>query len=411
MSVGPIACCRGCGAVELTPVLDLGSTPLANALLERDRLDRPETTYPLELVFCPNCTLVQINYTVDPKELFSDYVYFSSFSDGMLAHAETLVDGIVTARKLNSDSLAIEIASNDGYLLQYYLARGVPVLGVEPAANIAAVASKERGVRTLCRFFGPGLAQELADQGIVCDVLHAHNVLAHVADLEGVVKGIAALLEDDGIAVIEVPSVRDMIERTEFDTIYHEHLCYFSLTALDWLFSHNGLHIVDAKRVPIHGGSLRIVAGKARSSARQAVDSLLREEAELGMCCVDYYCRFADQVRTLCANLSGLIADLKSQGKRVAVYGASAKGSTLLNLCRFNGDTFDFVADRSTVKQGRFTPGTHLPIVSPDRLLQDMPDYALLLTWNFMDEILEQQEAYRARGGRFIVPIPELRVV
>ena len=411
MSAGPIACCRGCGAGELTPVLDLGSTPLANALLDRDQLEEPENTYPLKLVFCPNCTLVQITHTVDPKELFSDYVYFSSFSDGMLAHAKTLVDELVLAGGLDGDSLAVEIASNDGYLLQYYLERGVPVLGIEPAANIATVAREQRGVDTLCRFFDLDLAKELQGQGIACDVLHAHNVLAHVADLEGVVKGIATLLKGDGIAVIEVPYVRDMIDRTEFDTIYHEHLCYFSLKALDRLFSRNGLRIVDAKRVPIHGGSLRIVAGRDGSSERRTVDLLLQEEADLGMGCADYYCRFAEQVRTLCGNLVGLIADLKSSGKRLAVYGASAKGSTLLNYCRFNGDTFDFVADRSTVKQGRFTPGTHLPIVSTERLVQDMPDYALLLTWNFMDEILEQQEAYRARGGRFIVPIPELKLV
>ena len=412
MKLGRITCCRSCGSGELTPVLDLGSTPLANALLTRDQIGQPEKTYPLELVFCPHCALVQITHTVDPEELFSDYVYFSSFSDGMLKHAESLVDELVVSRNLTEMSLAVEVASNDGYLLQHYLRRGVPVLGVEPAANIATVARDERGVETLCRFFDLELARELRKEGKACDVLHAHNVLAHVADLNGFVEGIATLLKDDGVAVIEAPYVRDMIDRTEFDTIYHEHLCYFSLTALDRLLSRHGLVVVDAGRVPIHGGSLRIVACReAAADRRKAVDDLLREEADAGMHGADYYCRFAEEVRTLRFNLRGLLGNLKARGKRLAVYGASAKGGTLLNYCGINDGTFDFVADRSTVKQGLFTPGMHLPIVEPERLLRDMPDYALLLTWNFMDEILEQQHAYRARGGQFIVPIPEVRLV
>ena len=411
MNLGPITCCRGCGAAELTPVLDLGPTPLANALLERPQLDQPEPTYPLELVFCPQCTLVQITYTVAPEELFGDYVYFSSFSDGMLAHAETLVDELIAARRLTGTSLAVEVASNDGYLLQHYQRCGIKVLGIEPAANVAAVARKQRGIETLCRFFGLDLAQELRNRGTAADVLHAHNVLAHVADLGGFVSGIATLLKDDGLAVIEVPYVRDLIDRTEFDTIYHEHLCYFSLTALERLFRRHGLGIVDARRVEIHGGSLRIVAGAPGGQVSPAVGALLGEEATRGMDCADYYCRFADDVRVLRDSLRQVLLDLKARGKRLAVYGAAAKGSTLLNTCGLNGGMFEFAADRSTVKQGRFTPGTHLPIVAPERLARDMPDYTLLLTWNFMDEILEQQQTYRARGGKFIVPIPRVRVV
>ena len=411
MNPGPITCCRGCGAGRLTPVLDLGATPLANALLDHEQLGQPQPTYPLELVLCPQCTLVQITCTVPPEELFSDYPYFSSFSNGMLAHAETLVEDLIAARDLTGQDLAVEVASNDGYLLQYYQRRGVRVLGIEPAANVAQVAREERGIDTLCRFFGLELARELRGQGTAADVLHAHNVLAHVADLAGFVQGLATVLADNGVAVVEVPYVRDLIDGTEFDTIYHEHLCYFSLTSLNHLFRRHGLHIVDAGRVAIHGGSLRVLAGTLGEKASPAVDALLREEAELGMDSEGYYHRFADDVAVLRGELRGLLRDLKAQGKRLAVYGASAKGSTLLNTCGLAADLFEFVADRSTVKQGRYTPGTHLPIVAPERLVADMPDYTLLLTWNFMDEILEQQSEYRDRGGKFIVPIPRVRVM
>ena len=401
--------CRSCGGADLKPVLSLGRTPLANSLLTGEDLARPEPTYPLEVVFCPACTLVQITETVPPEELFSDYLYFSSFSDTMLRHAETLTARLVEERGLGAESLVVEIASNDGYLLQYYARAGVPVLGIDPARAVAE-AAEGRGVPTLVAFFGKELAQELVASGRRADVIHGHNVLAHVADLNGVVAGIALLLKEDGVAVIEAPYVRPMIDHVEFDTIYHEHLCYFSLTALDHLFRRHGLAVIDVEQVPIHGGSLRITVAAATEPA-ESVRCLLAEEARLGMDRLEFYTAFGDKVAALRERLLELLGELKAQGKRIAVYGASAKGSTLLNLFGIGRETLEYVVDRSTVKQGRYTPGTRLPIYAPERLLEDRPDYVLLLTWNFADEILEQQEMYRRQGGRFIIPIPEPRVV
>jgi len=405
--------CRSCGEGRLTPVLSLGRTPLANALLTHEDLDRPEPTYPLELVFCPRCALVQITETVAPEELFEEYAYFSSFSETMLRHAQILAERVVRERRLGPASLVGEVASNDGYLLQNYQRHGVPVLGIEPARNIARVA-QERGIPTLCEFFGLALAQRLAAERRRADVVHAHNVLAHVPDLNGFVAGIETLLADDGVAVIEAPYVRDLVDHVEFDTIYHEHLCYFSLTALDRLFARHGLLITGAERVPIHGGSLRLLAQPARSTPASvradAVKALLDEEAVLGVAHADYYRDFAARVERLRRQLVAFLADLKAKGSRIAAYGASAKGATLLNYFGVGRETLDFVVDRSTVKQGRYTPGTHLRIFSPEKLMAEKPDYVLLLTWNFAEEILAQQAAYRRQGGRFILPIPEVKV-
>lgn len=405
--------CRSCGERGLASILSLGRMPLANALLSAEQLGEPEETFPLELAFCGRCALVQITETVPPAKLFREYLYFSSYSDTMVEHARHLAEQMISSRHLDESSLVVELASNDGYLLQFYRRAGIPVLGVEPAENVARVAEQERQIPTLREFFDQGVAERLVAHGQRPDVLHAHNVLAHVADLNGFVEGIAVLLARTGVAVIEVPYVKDLIDRCEFDTIYHEHLCYYSLTALDELFHRHNLEIQRVARVPIHGGTLRLFVTRrgADTESDGSADRLRQEERAWGVGKETFYRDFARRVEALKATLVGLVGGLKQQGAHLAAYGAAAKGATLLNYTGVGKDMLDFVVDRSVHKQGLYLPGVRLPIFAPEKLIEVMPEFVVLLAWNFAEEIMSQQSEYLRRGGRFIIPIPEPKVV
>jgi hypothetical protein len=397
--------CRACGSAELSPIVSLGNLPLANRYLSRAQLAEPEPRYPLDLVRCRLCALVQITEVVPPEILFRDYLYFSSYSATMLAHAESVVTRLVGERRLGAGSLAVEVASNDGYLLQFYVKAGVPVLGIEPARNVAEVAERERGVRTLPEFFSAELARDLAAKGERADVIHANNVMAHVADLNGFISGLQILLKDDGVLVAESPYLRPFLEKNEFDTIYHEHLYYYSLTALDRLFRRHGLVIVDCEQLAIHGGSLRIFAQRSGTPSER-VQELLADEAQWGVDSDAPYAAFAGAVERIKVELTTVVRQFVASGKRVCAYGAAAKGTVLLNAAGLT--ELAFVCDKNPHKQGRFMPGVHTPIVAPERLAAEQPDYCLLLVWNLAQEVMAEQRAYQ---GRFILPIPSVKVL
>ena len=404
-----IEACRSCGSSQLTSFLDLGTTPLADRLVTEDQLGEPELVAPLDVVLCGECSLVQITETVSPEVLFcQNYPYFSSVSKALMTHFGDSARHLLDTRKLGADSLVVEAASNDGYMLKHFVDAGIPVLGIDPADGPAKKA-QESGVRTLNTFFTQELANKLFDEGHRADVFLGNNVLAHVADLNGFTAGVARLLKDDGVAVIECPYLLDLIEHCEFDTIYHQHLCYFSITALVNLFKRHGLSLNEVVRTTIHGGSLRLFIEKTDNPG-ESVTSLLKREKELGVDGLAYYETFAARVETLKTDLIALLEKVKGEGKRIAGYGAAAKGCTLLSYCGVDSKYLDYIVDLNPVKQGQYFTGTQLRIEPPTKLSEDRPDAVMIIAWNFAEEIMKQQQAYRDQGGTFIIPVPEVRV-
>jgi SAM-dependent methyltransferase len=404
--------CRSCGAPLKHVFVDLGSSPLANAYLSEAQLGEPEPFYPLRVYVCEGCFLVQLPPVVSPTQMFEDYAYFSSYSESWLRHARTYAEQMIERFDLDSTSRVVEIASNDGYLLQYFQKAGVPVLGIEPAANVAA-AAEDVGIPTLVEFFGLDTSQRLSADGERADLLVGNNVLAHVPDLTGFVAGLEILLAPSGVATLEFPHLLRLIASGEFDTIYHEHLFYFSLVAVERVFAEAGLTVFDVEELPTHGGSLRIYARHAVDDSKpieRVVEQLRAREQEAGLERMDVYESFEERTREAKRGLLEFLVGAKREGKSIVGYGAPAKGNTLLNYCGIRGDFLDYVVDRSPHKQGLFLPGTHLPIRDPGAVSETKPDYLLILPWNLRDEIMEQMSHVRAFGCKFVVPIPETTV-
>ncbi len=410
--VGPVSVCRSCGGRLAVTMADLGMQPASNAFVESRAAFQLEKRYPLRAKVCESCRLVQLDYDVAPQELFGNYVYFSSYSDDWLAHAKAYCDMARKRFALGGSSLVVELASNDGYLLKNFLAMGIPVLGIDPSGTVAAAAAKI-GVPTRVEFFGQALARDLVRQGNQAELIIGNNVLAHVPQLNDFVAGIATLLRPDGNVTIEFPHLLELIEHVEFDTIYHEHFSYFSVHAIEQVFARHDLRLYDVERLPTHGGSLRIFAAHAARADLTDSASLIEvraQESAAGLKDLATYTKFSNRVEECRDSLLAFLAAAKRERKRVAAYGAAAKGNTLLNFCGVDLTDIAFVADRNPHKQKKFLPGTHIPVVSPEELMQAKPDYVLILPWNLREEIRQQLKGIEAWGGRFVTPVPLARI-
>jgi 2-polyprenyl-3-methyl-5-hydroxy-6-metoxy-1,4-benzoquinol methylase len=404
--------CRFCGASLQRTFVDLGMSPLCETYPSATELNRGEVYYPLHVHVCDRCFLVQLEQYETAENIFSDYPYFSSYSDSWLKHAENYCRQMTTRFSLNRQSLVAEVASNDGYLLQYFVRQDIPVLGIEPAANVAQVAM-EKGVPTLVRFFGAQLARELASEGRRADLVLGNNVLAQVPDLNDFVAGLQILLKPEGILTLEFPHLLRLIERNQFDTIYHEHFSYFSLLTTTRILEAHGLTAFDVEELPTHGGSLRVYACRTENETRPVaarVHHLIAKEERAGLSSGEGYECFARQVKETKLALVDFLLNAARQGKSVAGYGAPGKSATLLHYCGIGKDLIEYTVDRSPYKQGRFLPGTHIPIYHPDRIGETKPDYIMILPWNLKDEIMQQLSYIREWGGRFVVPIPMVTV-
>jgi SAM-dependent methyltransferase len=405
--------CRFCYAPLKQTVVDLGMSPLCESYVPADQLNAMEPFYPLHVRVCERCYLVQLEQYVSPEHIFSEYAYFSSYSDSWLKHAATYVEMISERLGLGPETLCVELASNDGYLLQYFARKGIPVIGVEPAANVAKVA-EEKGVPTVVEFFGVKTALEMFEAGQAADLIIGNNVLAQVPDLNDFVAGIQILLKPRGVVTLEFPHLERLMEQNQYDTIYHEHFSYFSFITVENILAAHGLVLFDVEELPTHGGSIRIYARHAEDKTKPvtpAVESLRERELALRLDCMDSYVSFAEQVKESKRALLELLIQLRRQGKRVVGYGAPGKGNTLLNYCGIRTDFLEFTVDRNPYKQGRFLPGTHIPIFPPEQIEKTRPDYILILPWNLVTEITTQLAYARTWGAKFIVPIPVPRVL
>ncbi len=405
--------CRFCDSELTTTFVDLGASPLANSYLEEDDLHQAEIFYPLHVFRCDHCYLVQLPEAEHPEEIFSNYAYFSSYSESWLRHAETYVASMMERFDFDASSQVVEVASNDGYLLQYFQHHQVPVLGIEPASNVARVA-EEKGIETRVAFFGRELAQSLADEGRQADLVVGNNVLAHVPALNDFVAGLNILLKSTGVLTMEFPHLLRLMEEGQFDTIYHEHYSYFSFFTVRDLFAAHDLRVWDVEELPSHGGSLRIFVCHEGNQARQTthrVDDLLAEEEKAGLMKPEAYEKFAERVHQMKRAILSMLIDIADRGEKVAGYGAPAKGNTLLNYCGIGPELLPYTVDLSPHKQGRYLPGTRIPIHAPERIVEDRPDWVWILPWNLKKEIARQMSEVKSWGGRFIVAVPRLNTV